>query len=82
MSRHFNQTGQTGHFSRADRDDLLKCMGRSLSLSRVYSASKGLSSTQHKMVDSLRDAIKVLAADLTNDPDYYGDGGEARKTFD
>jgi hypothetical protein len=79
MTKHFVTRP---HFSRADRDDLLKSMGRSLSLSRIYEATKGPNSPQHRMVKSLRDAVKVLAADLTDDPDYYGDQDEVQKAFD
>ena len=79
MTKHFITRP---HFSRADRDDLLKSMGRSLSLSRIYEATKGPNSPQHRMVKSLRDAVKALAADLTDDPDYYGDQDEVQKAFD
>ncbi len=59
-------------FSFTQREDLLKSMGRSLGLSRMYGASKGYNSPQYRMADNLRDAIKALATDLTDDPDYYG----------
>jgi hypothetical protein len=76
MTKHFIARP---HFSRADRDDLLKSMGRSLSLSRLYEATKGHNSPQHRMVKSLRDAVKALAADLTDDPDYYGEQDEVQQ---
>ncbi len=79
MTKHFITRP---HFSRADRDDLLKSMGRSLSLSRIYEATKSPNSPQHEMVDSLRNAVRALAADLTDDPDYYGDRDEWQKAFD
>lgn len=84
MTKHFIARP---HFSRADRDDLLKSMGRSLSLSRLYEATKAPNSPQQRMVNSLRDAVKALAADLTDDPDYYGDQeevrqGEVQKAYD
>jgi hypothetical protein len=70
------------HFSHAGREELLRSMGRSLSLSRVYGASKGHNSLQYQMADSLRDAITALATDLTDDPHYYGDQPETRKSTD
>jgi hypothetical protein len=79
MTKHFITRAP---FSRADRDDLLKSMGRSLSLSRIYEATKGPNSPQHKMVSSLRAAVNALAADLTDDPDYYGDRDEVRKALE
>jgi len=59
-------------FSFAQREDLLKSMGRSLALSRLYGASAGYDSPQYRMAECLRDAIKALATDLTDDPYYYG----------
>jgi hypothetical protein len=60
------------NFSFAERQELLKSMGRTLELSRIYSASIAYNSPQYRMADGLRDAIKALATDLTDDPDYYG----------
>jgi hypothetical protein len=59
-------------FSFAQREELLKSMGRSLALSRKYGASIGYNSPQYRMAQSLRDAVEVLATDLTRDPAYYG----------
>jgi hypothetical protein len=61
------------NFSFAERQELLKSMGRTLELSRAFGASSGYNSPQYKMADNLRDAIKTLATVLTDDPDYYGD---------
>ena len=59
-------------FSHSEREELLKSLGRSLELSRIYGASKGYNSPQYRLADSLRDAVKALASDLTEDPYYYG----------
>ncbi len=60
------------HFSHDEKEDLLKSMGRALSLSRMYGASVGYNSQQYRMADDLRDAIRALATDLTDDPNYFG----------
>jgi hypothetical protein len=62
-------------FSFSQREELLKSMGRSLTLSRKYGAAIGNNSTQYRMVQSLRDAVEALATDLTTDADYYGGQG-------
>ncbi|WP_297300305.1 hypothetical protein [uncultured Methylovirgula sp.] len=69
-------------FGNAERTELLKSMGRSLSLSRLYGASKGHNSPQYKMADNLRAAIRALATDLTDDPYYYGDQVEIEQFAD
>ncbi|MEW6438449.1 MAG: hypothetical protein AB1508_14920 [Pseudomonadota bacterium] len=69
-------------FGSAERTELLKSMGRSLSLSRMYGASKGHGSPQCRMADNLRAAIRALATDLTDDPYYYGDQVETGQFAD
>jgi Ni,Fe-hydrogenase III large subunit len=59
-------------FNYADREELLKAMGRALTLSGYYGASIGYNSPQYRMAESLREAIKTLATDLTGDPYYFG----------
>ena len=60
------------NFSRSDREDLLRSMGRALTLSGAYGASAGFNSAQYRRAQALRDAIRAIATDLTDDPYYYG----------
>jgi hypothetical protein len=73
------QSSISAGFGSAERTELLKSMGRSLSLSQMYGASKGHGSPQCRMADNLRAAVRALATDLTDDPYYYGDQVETEQ---
>jgi hypothetical protein len=59
-------------FGFVEKQELLKCMGRLLELSRLYRAHIDKASSRHQKTDDLRRAILALATDLTADPDYFG----------
>jgi hypothetical protein len=70
------------NFSFAQRQELLRSLGRSLELSRMYGASKGYRSRQRRMADNLRNAIKALATDLTDNPSSFGEKEQAVRLED